>query len=185
MFVIKPLILIILVQEDRYGFPLSIGTKNVPIVHIWLHSDVLMTKSWFFIKFCWNRPIYRILKETRRNMWLYFFVLFLILFLFFVCLFVCLFCFVLFVFFFLLIMKGNHYYNIQKKLQVHKHQYFWIRSKKSIARPVVTTPLPVSLTDYPALTEEWRDSWHGFLPFSNLLVDIPKIKQHKTIILIL
>ena len=42
MFAVKPLVLMILLQEDMYESALSICTKNVPVA---IHNDILMTSE--------------------------------------------------------------------------------------------------------------------------------------------
>ena len=56
----KPLILMILVLEDRYESPLSIDTKKVPVaLHLqWWFNDARVKKNW----------ILRILDENRPNL---------------------------------------------------------------------------------------------------------------------
>ena len=118
----------ILVLEDRYESPLSIDTKKVPVaLHLtsqWRFNDVRVTKNWILRILDEKRPNFKFLQKILG---------------------IC-----DFDGGFWLIVKGNNYYNIHRKFQVHSNKYFCIGAKTNIARwqppplPLwqLTLPLP-------------------------------------------
>ena len=110
----------ILLLEDRYESPLSIGTKKYPSFDVTMtFYDVRVTKNW----------ILRILDENRPNFNFSPKILG-----------ICNFYGV-----FALIVKGNDYYNVHRKFQVHSTNIYVIGAKTNIAR-WQPPPLPLNLT---------------------------------------
>ena len=92
----------ILVLKDRYESPLSIDSKKLPIaLHLtsqWRVDDVRVTKNWILRILDENRPNFKFSTKNLRNM--------------------------RFWWSFWLIVKGNDYYKIHRRFQVHSTNIF-------------------------------------------------------------